>query len=327
VSPPASPSSTPSSHPVSPTSTTTTSRPVIPTGPPTPQASSHTPTPSPPPSGVDTTTTSAGSGTTQIPDPEDEDCDEEEDDDDTTVTSTTTTHPGGIQTTTTTTHRAQPPTTSVPLTTSTVTVTEVQTLTACPSFVPDCPASEQTTFTTTKTIDIYTTICPITATETSGPGAAITTHAPAPAGQTTVSTVYQTSVHTITACPPSVKDCPADQQTTYLSTETVPSYATVTLIPVEVPVPTHTAGGGSEPGSDSDGVIPGGPVITSSSPSQQATPTFSTSIVSGSPAPSHKDTASETSTADESVFTGAASVLQARFIAASLLGLAAAALV
>jgi hypothetical protein len=107
----------------------------------------------------------------------------------------------------------------------------------------------------------------------------------------------------------------------------VPSYATVTLIPVEVPVPTHTAGGGSEPGSDSDGVIPGGPVITSSSPSQQATPTFSTSIVSGSPAPSHKDTASETSTADESVFTGAASVLQARFIAASLLGLAAAALV
>ncbi|KAL2788158.1 hypothetical protein BJX66DRAFT_264640 [Aspergillus keveii] len=220
--------------------------------------------------------------------------------------------------------------------TSTVTVTEVHTLTACPSFVRDCPASEQTTYTTTETIDIYTTICPVAATETSLPDVPITTQAPLlhPAEVTTISTVYQTSVHTITACPPSVTDCPTSQQTTYLSTETLPSYATVTLIPVEVPTATVTDVAWNETGSGPNEAGSDGPLA---SPSQQAPPTFATSITSSSSAAapssssSQGQAASDTSSAVGSVFTGAASVLGVHpaysQITLGLLGLAAVALI
>jgi hypothetical protein len=205
------------------------------------------------------------------------------------------------------------------MTTLTVTVTEVHTLTACPSFVRDCPASEQTTYTTTETIDIYTTICPVTATEISVPDVRITTQVPLPhpAEVTTISTVYQTSVHTITACPPSVTDCPASHQTTYLSTETLPSYATVTLIPVEVPTATATdvTDINNEEGLTANRVGTEGPLVPSS-PSQKAPPTFAASIASGSPraavSPSWEQTASDASSAEGSVFTGAASVVQVR---------------
>ncbi|EAS33677.3 uncharacterized protein CIMG_04701 [Coccidioides immitis RS] len=44
--------------------------------------------------------------------------------------------------------------------TSTVYSTEIVTVTACPSTVYDCPASQRTTYVTTKTIAISTTVCP-----------------------------------------------------------------------------------------------------------------------------------------------------------------------
>jgi hypothetical protein len=217
-----------------------------------------------------------------------------------------------------------------------VTVTEVHTLTACPSFVRDCPASEQTTYVTTETIDIYTTICPVTTTETSAPDALITTQAPLPEHEMTISTVYQTSIHTIIACPLSVPNCPAQQQTTYLSTETLPSYATVTLIPVEVPTETAVDVSETGTGSRSNGIETEGGLPDSSS-SQQARPTFTTSVASSSSAAavpassSHGQTASDTSSAVGSVFTGAASVLEVHpgyaHIAVGLLGLAVAALI
>jgi chitinase len=324
LSPPASPSSSPSS-----------SRPVIPSGPPTLPVSPHTPTPSPLRSSVATTTSStsteSGSETTQIPDLEDDDC--TEDVNENTETSTSATDPGATQTTSS---HTLPATTTVPLTTSTVTVTEVHTLTACPSFVRDCPASEQTTYVTTETIDIYTTICPVTATETSAPDAQITTQAPLPEHEITISTVYQTSVYTIIACPLSVPNCSAQQQTTYLSTEMLPSYATVTLIPLEVPTPTAADASETGTGSGSNGIETEGGLPDSSS-SQQAHPTFTTSVASSSSAAavpassSHGQTASDTSSAVGSVFTGAASVLSLQpgyaQIAVGLLGLAAVALI
>ncbi|KAL3485126.1 hypothetical protein BJX62DRAFT_217627 [Aspergillus germanicus] len=328
-----------SSPPASPISLPSSSRPVIPSSPPTLPASSHTPTPSPPPSSVATitssTSTEAGSGATQIPDGEDEDCTEDEDDSEDIETATSATDPGDTQTTSS---QTLPPTTTVPMTTSTITMTEIHTLTACPSFVRDCPASEQTTYTTTETIDIYTTICPVTATETSLPDVPITTQAPLPhpAEVTTISTVYQTSVHTMTACPPLVTDCPASQQTTYLSTETLPSYATVTLIPVEVPIATATDvpedEGETDPGSnaeETDGQF------ATISPGQQAPPTFTTSVAPGPAADaspySQEQTSTGTLSAVGSEFTGAASVLGRQRahgqIAVVLFGLAAVALI
>lgn len=112
---------------------------------------------------------------------------------------------------------------STRLTTSTVTTTQVRTITSCPPSVQDCPANQRTTFVTTETITLLTTICPVTAIETGT--AATQTSIPANP-QLTTSTVFTTQVHTVTACPPAVKDCPASEKTSYITTETVPAYTT-----------------------------------------------------------------------------------------------------
>ncbi|TAQ90933.1 hypothetical protein B7494_g708 [Chlorociboria aeruginascens] len=52
-------------------------------------------------------------------------------------------------------------------TTSVVTSTHTLTITSCAATVLNCPASEATTYVTTY-VDIYTTVCPVTATEGSG---------------------------------------------------------------------------------------------------------------------------------------------------------------
>lgn len=86
--------------------------------------------------------------------------------------------------------------------------------------VTNCPA--HSTHLTTETIALYTTICPVTATET-GKGHPTTT-----AAQTTkytTSTVYTTNIYTITACPAYVTNCPA--HSTYATTETIALYTTV----------------------------------------------------------------------------------------------------
>ncbi|KAJ5636193.1 uncharacterized protein N7484_009506 [Penicillium longicatenatum] len=70
----------------------------------------------------------------------------------------------GAQPTATTTLTGQGSIT-VPMTTSTAFITRTSTITACPSSVKDCPASEKSTYVTTETIVDYTTICPVTAAE------------------------------------------------------------------------------------------------------------------------------------------------------------------
>ncbi|KAJ5988074.1 hypothetical protein N7481_003284 [Penicillium waksmanii] len=76
-----------------------------------------------------------------------------------------------------------------------------------------------------------------TATQTTGQ---TTTTAPA---QFTTSTVFTTEVHTVTACPSSVLDCPAREKTTYITTETIAAYTTICPITAE-----ETAAGASPTG-------------------------------------------------------------------------------
>lgn len=82
--------------------------------------------------------------------------------------------------------------------------TSVFTVTACPSTVLNCPASEKLTYLTTATF--------------ANNGAAAT-------GLVT-STLYSTSVQTIIGCPPTVTDCPARDRVTSL-TSVVVAYTTV----------------------------------------------------------------------------------------------------
>ncbi|KAJ5733911.1 hypothetical protein N7493_002697 [Penicillium malachiteum] len=50
---------------------------------------------------------------------------------------------------------------------------------------------------------------------------------PLPPPRLTTSTVFTTQVHTVTACPAWIKDCPVSEKTTYYTTETVAAYTTV----------------------------------------------------------------------------------------------------
>ncbi|KAJ5801994.1 uncharacterized protein N7503_004444 [Penicillium pulvis] len=119
-------------------------------------------------------------------------------------------------------------------TTSTVFTTSVHTMTACPSSVKNCPASEKTTYVTTETIIDYTTVCPVTESATQavaatdiGEASPTKTATSIDNDQYTTSTVFTTSVHTVTACPSSVKNCPASERTTYVTTDTIIDYTTI----------------------------------------------------------------------------------------------------
>ncbi|OJJ99006.1 hypothetical protein ASPACDRAFT_79701 [Aspergillus aculeatus ATCC 16872] len=108
--------------------------------------------------------------------------------------------------------------------TSTLLTTRTATVTACPSSVANCPASERTTSLTTETVVIGTTICPATI-----PAGQPTASAGAgPEGELlTTSTVFTTRTSTITACPSTVPNCPASAHSTYVITETLVDYTTV----------------------------------------------------------------------------------------------------
>ncbi|CAM1500703.1 Fc.00g098650.m01.CDS01 [Cosmosporella sp. VM-42] len=98
-------------------------------------------------------------------------------------------------------------TSSVEMTTSTVYTTITETITKCPPGVPCHPGSV-----TTKTVVLYTTVCPVTATPTGG-----------------VETITETitNIYTITACPPEVKDCPYGKVITkYITTTYCPGNPT-----------------------------------------------------------------------------------------------------
>ncbi|KAJ5974156.1 hypothetical protein N7481_011366 [Penicillium waksmanii] len=147
-----------------------------------------------------------------------------------------------------------------PITTiSTVTTTEIYTITSCAASVTNCPANQQTTYLTTETITYVTTICPeddkTTATQASGSTptnsdtgviqtanpqhvttqttslpSAQGTETSIPLSHMTTSTVYVTEIDVITACPPSVHNCPAGQESTYTISKTVPAYTTTYLV-------------------------------------------------------------------------------------------------
>ncbi|RDW79847.1 hypothetical protein BP6252_04485 [Coleophoma cylindrospora] len=123
-----------------------------------------------------------------------------------------------------------PVSTSVPeLTTSTVYTTKVYTITSCAPTVTNCPAKLGSV--TTETVVAYTTVCPVSALATKPTGA------PAPAPEAQTSTVYKTSIYTITSCAATVTDCPA--KIGQVTTEIVPLYTTevypTSASPVSVP--------------------------------------------------------------------------------------------
>ncbi|KAJ5769091.1 hypothetical protein N7520_003650 [Penicillium odoratum] len=116
-------------------------------------------------------------------------------------------------------------------TTSTIVSTRTATIAACPSATPNCPPSSKTTFVTTETVVVSTTVCPVAdATQTTS---LLTGGQPSvkPEGpEFTISTIFSTRTATITACPSSVTNCPARSKTTFLTTETIA--VTTTVCPV-----------------------------------------------------------------------------------------------
>jgi chitinase len=84
-------------------------------------------------------------------------------------------------------------------TTSTVYTTNIYTITKCPATVTNCPVGKVTT----DVVSLYTTVCPVKSTPTSQPAQAFTT-----------STVYTTTIYTITKCPATVTNCPVGSVTT-----------------------------------------------------------------------------------------------------------------
>lgn len=141
-------------------------------------------------------------------------------------------------------------------TTSTVFSTRTATVTACPSSVTNCPLRSKTTYVTTETLVVSTTVCPV-ADSTGSSGAMITETAHPPSATVavgnsggsmgnsdiTTSTILSTRIITVTACPSSVTNCPLRSKTTYASTETLVVGTTV----YSVPKITSTRANGSLP--------------------------------------------------------------------------------
>ncbi|RDW64038.1 hypothetical protein BP5796_10540 [Coleophoma crateriformis] len=107
-------------------------------------------------------------------------------------------------------------TSSMSLGTSTITTTKVFTISSCAPTVTNCPYTTSPII--SSTIITYTTVCPVTETGVSP------TMTSAPSAYTT-STVYATSVYTITSCAATVTNCPA--KIGQVTTETYIDYTTV----------------------------------------------------------------------------------------------------
>jgi chitinase len=106
------------------------------------------------------------------------------------------------------------------MTTSTVYTTTTRTVTSCAPTVTNCPGGG---YVTTEVIALYTTVCPVTATETKT-RSPWTSSAPAggAGGAWTTSTGYSTPTYTITSCAPTVTNCPA--KLGQVTTEVVAEY-------------------------------------------------------------------------------------------------------
>jgi chitinase len=120
------------------------------------------------------------------------------------------------------------------MTTSTVYTTSIGTVTKCPATVINCPFGSVTTV----VIPLYTTVSPVSVSATPTP-------TPIPSGENsgtlTTSTVYTTSVGTVTRCPVTVTNCPIGSLTTVI----IPLYTTVCPVPEK---PTAPAAVSTQPG-------------------------------------------------------------------------------
>jgi hypothetical protein len=160
-------------------------------------------------------------------------------------------------------------------TTSTVYTTSVYTITSCAPEVTDCPGKIGSV--TTDVISLYTTICPVTETEssstwirTSTPSAPITSETP-----WTTSTIYTTKEYTITSCPPEVTNCPYGSKTSSVATYTTYCPVSTTLSP---PVSTSTESGKPSGPATSAPPAPPAPVLSTITIST-CIPTYITSVV------------------------------------------------
>lgn len=117
-------------------------------------------------------------------------------------------------------------------TASTILTTRTTTATSCPSTVTDCPARQHTTYLTTETVVIPTSMR--TFTEGSHP----THFLPAvsqpgndsengSSDRSTTSTIFITRTSTVTVCSSSANNCHASEHTTYVTTETLVDYTTI----------------------------------------------------------------------------------------------------
>lgn len=148
---------------------------------------------------------------------------------------------------------------TVPWTTSTVYATSVYTITSCAPTVTNCPAKIGKV--TTDIISLYTTYCPVSATETSA-GVSYTPAPSVPAGPYTTSTVYSTETLTISKCHPDITNCPY----TTAPVTTVRSYpVSTTVCPVTTPVGTGKPSGSVVP-PPSHPSVPGAPVSSAPVP-------------------------------------------------------------
>ncbi len=119
-------------------------------------------------------------------------------------------------------------------TTSTVYTTKIETVTKCDDYVSDCPA-DKTTY-ETKTYSLYTTVCPVTTTES---------HYPT---ETATETHYPSETHKVVSTYTVCSYCPSKETYTSLATskpeETHVPYPEDTHVPypedTHVPYPTQT---------------------------------------------------------------------------------------
>lgn len=193
---------------------------------------------------------------------------------------------------------------------STVYSTRTATITACPSSVTNCPLRSKTTYLTTETLIVSTTVCPVA--DVTGVNGAVPTKNTTPpsateaigggengASKLTTSTIFATRTATVFACPESVADCPLRSKTSYATTETFAVATTVfSVYPVHTSVPAEGVKADTVP------VTVANPQATGGSPGSQS---GSESAGSGSDAgagPVHTTTIVVESCSDDDTCTG-----------------------
>ncbi|RAL03309.1 uncharacterized protein BO80DRAFT_492029 [Aspergillus ibericus CBS 121593] len=112
------------------------------------------------------------------------------------------------------------------LTTSTIFTTRTTTITACPSSVTNCPLRSKTTYATTETLVLGTTVYPVSIAPTNTPLSSAT-GAGGEVPSVTTSTILSTRFPTVSACGDDA-NCSALSQGSYVTTEIL-----VTTIPAE----------------------------------------------------------------------------------------------